>query len=60
MKCLLLIESGFVLGILLIARRGLRTRTVRIADRLKFSVIIKYSKALHEQTDRHTDIAVLI
>jgi len=40
----------FVLGILLMARSGLRTRTVRMADRLRFSVMTQYSSALHART----------
>ena len=36
----------FLLGILLIARSGLSTRTVRIADKLSFSTSKQYSKAL--------------
>ena len=45
-------EGAFfvVLGILLMARSGLKTRTVRIADRLRFSVMTQYSSALHTHT----------
>ena len=35
-----------MLGILLMALRGLRTRTVRIAERLSFSTSRQYSRAL--------------
>ena len=35
-----------LLGILFIARNGLRTRTVLIAERFSFSTSMKYSKAL--------------
>ena len=38
--------SNLMLGILLIAFRGLRTRTVLIADRFSFSTSIRYSSAL--------------
>ena len=50
-----------VLGIRLIARSGLSTRTVRIADKLRFSDITKYSSALDTRhtaqwfTHAHTD-----
>ena len=37
-----------LLGILLMARRGLRTRIVLIADRFMFSTFKQYSKALIE------------
>jgi len=41
-----------VLGILLIARSGRKTRTVRIADRLRFSVMTQYSSALYTDHTR--------
>ena len=39
-------EKCFLLGIRLIARRGRRTRNVRIADKLMFSAWTQYSTAL--------------
>lgn len=41
-----LLPVCYVLGILLIARSGLRTRIVRMAERLRFSVSTPYSTAL--------------
>jgi hypothetical protein len=46
-------KLGYLLGILFIARRGLRTRIVLIADRFIFSTFKQYSKAL-KQTDGST------
>ena len=42
-------KALYLLGILLIARRGRSTRIVRIADKLKFSVSRPYSNVLKNE-----------
>lgn len=46
----------FLLGTLLMALRGRRTRTVRIAERLMFCRSREYSTILHKQTEREAEV----
>ena len=47
------IENAYSLGILLMARRGLRTLIVLIADKFMFSTFKQYSKALEQKWNNH-------